>query len=133
MPSQWVYFPPGPDSPFPYRKARVDVRELDFFYDLGAVDDQLAFTNQAEEPAPPPEPPKEPEPDPNAPKGDKGWGRPGTLEFYEHQIADFTSKDDLITFVFEVTGRRVVNRGGLEDVQRNALKRIKEHLDNGQS
>jgi len=129
MASKWVYFPPGEDSPFPYRKAHIQEQDLEFFLDLGASEDQLAYSSKAvaKDEDGGEEEPYIPE---HAGDPDKGFGEPGSVQFHENTIMDFLDKQEIVDYTHKVTGRKIVKRGGLADVQRNAMKRIKEFLDN---
>jgi hypothetical protein len=129
MPLTTVFFP-RPNTNLGYAKAIVDVNAVDFFIDMGFHHTPETFLK--------PEIPKpdfekvedQPKPHPVSAKNpDAGWGPPGSMEFHTQTVMGAETMDEIVNYTFEVTGRRIAKRGEMEDVQRNALKRLREYTD----
>lgn len=134
-----VFFP-RPVTKLGYAKAIVDEKSQDFFVDMGAF--LTAEEALKQKPAPAPEPSfddienelEDPDLDEGMSNPDRGWGKPGSHQYHVGMIKTAETPEEVINYTFELTGRRVLNRGSLRDIKRNALKRVKEFMtdDNDQ-
>ena len=129
MPLITVYFP-RPTTNLGYAKAIIDEKSKDFFVNMGAHLDVETILK-----------PKPPEPsfkDDEVSRvtddfdvitnPDRGWGVPGSHEYHIGMIKTAEDPEEIITYTFELTGRKIMNRGTLDDIKRNALRRIKEFM-----
>jgi len=121
-----VYFPyPGR---FGYAKAIIDETTTDFFVKMGAklTQEEVVKSKEAQEDFKNVTEAAKNEVDPDSP--DKGWGRPGSYRYHENMLKTLDDMNDIVSYVYELTGRRIARRGELADIRRNALKRIKEFM-----
>lgn len=58
--------------------------------------------------------------------GDKGSGKPGTMEWHRHWINDLHDKAEIADYVRELTGEKLDLRGNLKAAKTRALKMIEE-------
>jgi len=133
MPLITVFFP-RPNTNLGYAKAIIDEKAKDFFIEMGAhLDVEVFLKPKPDAPSQKDDEDQPPTPPISMPNPDEGWGPPGSLEFHTQVVRNAKTRTEVIQYVFEVTGRKLAKRGELSDVQRNALKRIKEFMDNGES
>lgn len=113
-------------------KALVKEHKIDFYLNLGAKrNPHEAIIAQVEEIVDREESKKEPEKVEKKTEGNKGFGKPNSLQFHEHHINNFDRYEDIRDYVVKVTGktvRRTIN-GNIEKYQKNAIRLIKGHLN----
>ena len=116
-----VYFKGQSESGLPYIKAMVNVADVPFFEKLGAVltqaEAEVIITEKSAEVSP----------------GDKGHGKPGSVDFHKNFIMSFDKPDEVIAYVKEVTGEDIPKRGKLETIQKRALSAIVRFTDDSQN
>lgn len=145
-----VYF--HGDEEKSYRKCMIDDQDLEFFLGLGVVrtqDEAMRATIERidasiEEKMPEAgeSMPEEEIVQPTASQDvldmfpghtddpDLGWGKPGSERWHNSYIDSLDNVHDLYDHVLNVTGQKMTKAGALYNLKRNAMKRIKEHLEN---
>lgn len=120
-----IFFPF--DNELGYIKAVVQEEHLDFFEPLG----QFYFATQEI-----PDPATDVVKDTKSPaivvevNPDKGYGQPGSLEWYENNILVFETIPEVVAYAKSITGKEVYPGGKLAEVKQRALTTIKEHIEN---
>jgi len=66
-------------------------------------------------------------------EGDKGAGAPGTLRWHTLSINGLRSKDKVLKYVDEVTGRKVPTTGSMASVKKTAIEAIKRWINDRDS
>lgn len=101
-----------------YRKAIVMLDDVDFFISIGAYntpgDIQETVLHDC----------KDIDMDP-----DKGSGRPGSLRWHVLKINESDDRPTILEYVKNVTGKDINHRGRLDYMKKNAIRVIKDHLN----
>jgi len=135
-----VYFP-GKGTRLGYRKAMVYEDEVQFFLDLGALPTQEDALNASADPVGADvvgssseesfdfmeEGDEDEEVD-----GDKGTGKPGSLQWHEAKIRELRYKTGIMGYAKQVTGKtlRFDGKTKVSELKAQALALIKEGLAN---
>lgn len=119
-----VFFPGPSKAGFNYRKAIVEVADIEYFIGMGAAmtppsenEVEVSFEQDEEES----EEPIEINPT-------KGWGRPGSFDWAKSHVLDIKSTQELAAYILEVTGKKLKDTYSLPVARGIATSMLKEHF-----
>lgn len=62
--------------------------------------------------------------------GDKGWGKPGSIEWHETALYGMHDKKEIEDYVKDICGFDIDRRGGVKAVRNKAVKVLQQFIDN---
>jgi len=121
-----VYFDVPSETGLPYTKAMVYVQDVPYFKEMGATErpvekpEEIYVGEQEEDDAY------------ATVDGDKGTGKPGSIEWHEASLREIRTKKEVVSYVEKATGFEYDFdlKEKLQVLKEEALQTIKEYLEN---